>query len=139
MQDAGCSEIVVPTHGMSRAVCDEPRPGVNWLTFSDTTFKLLLCDLTNFSYSLRGRGGRRQSLLGQDEDQVPILVGGAAVEILTGGAYTTGDSTSWASFRLRFGVNSRRMASRKQAGTGSMKGRRFFWSFRETLWTREKG
>jgi len=27
----------------------------------------------------------------QDEDQVPILVGGAAVEILTGGAYTTGD------------------------------------------------
>lgn len=27
----------------------------------------------------------------QDEDQMPILVGGAAVEILTGGAYTTGD------------------------------------------------
>lgn len=26
-----------------------------------------------------------------DDDQVPVLVGGAAVEILAGGAYTTGD------------------------------------------------
>ena len=26
-----------------------------------------------------------------DENQVPVLVGGAAVEVLTGGAYTTGD------------------------------------------------
>ncbi|RLE23676.1 MAG: hypothetical protein DRJ65_11365 [Acidobacteria bacterium] len=26
-----------------------------------------------------------------DQDEVPVLVGGAAVEILTGGAYTTGD------------------------------------------------
>jgi len=26
-----------------------------------------------------------------DDDEVPVLVGGAAVEILTGGAYTTGD------------------------------------------------
>lgn len=26
-----------------------------------------------------------------EENQVPVLVGGAAVEILTGGAYTTGD------------------------------------------------
>lgn len=26
-----------------------------------------------------------------DEDQIPVLVGGGAVEILTGGAYTTGD------------------------------------------------
>jgi hypothetical protein len=31
-----------------------------------------------------------QSLF-RDENQVPVLVGGAAVEILTGGAYTTGD------------------------------------------------
>ena len=31
-----------------------------------------------------------QSLFSK-EDQVPVLVGGAAVEILTGGAYTTGD------------------------------------------------
>ncbi len=31
-----------------------------------------------------------QSLFGE-QDQVPVLVGGAAVEILTGGAYTTGD------------------------------------------------
>ena len=26
-----------------------------------------------------------------DDDRVPVFVGGAAVEILTGGAYTTGD------------------------------------------------
>jgi len=31
-----------------------------------------------------------QSLF-SEEKQVPVLVGGAAVEILTGGAYTTGD------------------------------------------------